>query len=418
MARSILVTSHIAAWLCCVGSASAQLISQEQAQAHGLRRAWASQVTLDRNRDHMESLVLTGGMLYAQTGRAVVHAFDAETGRTRWSKPVGNRDYPTLPAAGNDRFTAVVNGSSLYLLDSQTARYRWERSLPGPPSAGLVMNDLYVYVMLLNGAMVVYELPEPGDGEDAEPSDPWVIRGSGTPQSSARFAKQFAAWTTSTGQTYVCSLIDRRVLYEFKTLDAIESSPAYRDPDFFVASRDGSAYAFHEQTGHERWRFNAGAPILEPPTVAGEALLVMPRGHGMYAVHTEDGRELWWAPGVEKYVSASPTRIYASDAFGRIHMLNRQTGVRLDTMPTARLALHARNEENDRIYLATASGLVQCLHEEKLDAAAPINPSAEEDEEEAEKPADEAMPVEDAAEEMPAEEPADEFGVDLEEEAP
>lgn len=413
MVRRLIALALVAGYLSVPTSVWAQLISQEQAKTHGLTRAWASQVTLDRNRDHMESLVLAGGVLYAQTSRAVVHAFDAETGRTRWSKPVGNREFPSLPVTGNERLTAVVNGNSLYLLDSRTARYRWERALPGPPSAGPVMDDTSVYVMLLNGSMVVYELPGPDDAEDEPPRDAWVIRGGGTPQSSARFAGPFVAWTTSTGLTYVCSANDRRVIYEFKALDEIASTPAYRAPDFFVTSRDGSAYAFHEQTGRERWRFNAGVPILAAPVAVGEMLLVMPRGHGMHAIHTEDGRELWWTPGVEKYVAASPTRIYASELFGRIQILNRQTGVRLDMMPTVRMALHAPNETNDRIYLSTATGLVQCLREEALDLPQLINPAAEK-QAEPEAPADEAMPADEAPAEMPAEEPADEFGVDLE----
>lgn len=413
MARWIVLTALVTSWLLPVHPSQAQLISQEKTMTHGLTRAWASQVRLDTKRDHMESLVLAGGMLYGQSAGSIVHAFDAETGRTRWSKPVGRRDFPTLAVAGNERYTAVVNGSSLYLLDSQTARYRWQRALPGPPSAAPVMDDAYVYVMLLNGSMAVYELPLPNDAEDEEPADPWVIRGQGTPQSPARFAEQFVAWTTNTGLTYVCSLIDRRVVYEFRALNEINSSPAHRSPSFFVTSRDGSAYAFHEQTGREQWRFNVGVPIIEPPIVVGDVVLVMPRGHGMYAVSAEDGSELWWAPQAEKFISASSARIYASDSSGRIYILNRETGVRLDMMPTSRIALHTRNEGNDRLYLATASGLVQCLREEKLDLPVWLNPPAKEDEEE-EKPADEAMRADEPAEEMPAEEPADDFGVDLE----
>lgn len=398
-------------------AAEAQLISQEQAMAHGLKRAWASQVQLDRSRDHLETLTLAGDALYAQTSRAVVHAFDAETGKTRWSRPIGSRDFPSLAVAGNDRFTAVVNGSSLYLLDALTARYRWERRLPGPPSAAAVMDDLNVYVMLLNGGMAVYELPEADEEPDAEPSDPWVIRGAHTPLSPVRVASPdaFVAWTTEGGLTYVCSMIDRRIVFEFRALDEIAASPAHRDPDFFVTSRDGSVYAFHQQTGAERWRFNAGYPVLEPPTVVGDAVLALPRGHGMFALSADDGRELWWTPEAKQFLAASPSRIYAADTFGRVLILNRQTGVRLDMMPTSRLNILPRNEANDRLYLANASGLVQCLREEGLDQPAPLNPVADEDEE---KPAEDAAPAEEMPADAPAEPPADEFGDGLEVEAP
>ena len=55
-------------------------------------------------------------MLYVQTEAAMVHAIDAETGRTLWSKRMGG---PTAqPAPGRQRrLVAVVNGSRLYVFN-------------------------------------------------------------------------------------------------------------------------------------------------------------------------------------------------------------------------------------------------------------------------------------------------------------
>jgi hypothetical protein len=54
--------------------------------------------------------------LYATSERGMVQAIDAETGSTRWSTIVGDPRFPTTAAGANDKYAAVCNGSTLYVL--------------------------------------------------------------------------------------------------------------------------------------------------------------------------------------------------------------------------------------------------------------------------------------------------------------
>ena len=115
------------------GSA-AELVPETVALRHGLTRAWFAQLDMTQNSDTLAYTTLQHGMLYAQTTGAMIHALDAETGRTAWAEPVGSRDRYSVAPGANDKNVAVVNGSVLYVLDRTTGRMEWSLKLRGSPA--------------------------------------------------------------------------------------------------------------------------------------------------------------------------------------------------------------------------------------------------------------------------------------------
>ena len=79
-----------------VAKSESRLISQEQLLRLGLKRAWFTQVRLDRARNHVERAVLEGNQLTVLTTAGVVQEIDAQTGETLWFAPIGNENYPSL----------------------------------------------------------------------------------------------------------------------------------------------------------------------------------------------------------------------------------------------------------------------------------------------------------------------------------
>ena len=67
-----------------------------------------------------------------------------------------------------------------------------------------------------------------------------------------------------------------------------------------------------------------------------------------------------------QFIAASNDRVYVADRLGRILVLAADTGARLDRIPAEGLPIKLRNAQNDRIYLATEAGLIQCLREIEL----------------------------------------------------
>ena len=63
--------------------------------------------------------------------------FNALTGAIYWTAPIGNENYPSLGPACNDKYVAVMNGSTLYILDRTDGRPVNIRRIGGAPgSAG------------------------------------------------------------------------------------------------------------------------------------------------------------------------------------------------------------------------------------------------------------------------------------------
>jgi hypothetical protein len=196
--------------------------------------------------------------------------------------------------------------------------------------------------------------------------------------------EEFVAWPTDRGYLNIGRMgagrADRfAVKYRLETDAGIAARPAYLPPDpniaddsgiIYGASRDGFVHAIRERDGQPLWRFSAGEPILQPVVVIDDRLYVATQLGGMYCLSAQTGSENWWTPQISQFVAASQQRVYAADKIGRIATLDAKTGARLDVIPAEHLPIRLLNTETDRLYLATRTGLIQCLHE--LEQSEPI----------------------------------------------
>ncbi len=137
---AVVFPAFVAVGLLCAGAASitqgaTRLLPQEQLNQLGLTRAWFGQVKLDRARNEIERAVLHGDRLTVLTSAGLVEEFNALTGESMWIAPIGNQNYPSLGPAGSDEHVAVVNGSTLFVLDRKDGRPIVIRRLGGAPGA-------------------------------------------------------------------------------------------------------------------------------------------------------------------------------------------------------------------------------------------------------------------------------------------
>ena len=151
-------------------AARSELIPETTLAQSGLTRPWFAQVELDQGQARVSHVTLGEGVLYVQTDRAMVHAIDAETGRTLWSRQVGKRNHPSLPLDVKGDMVAVINGSQLYLLSRTTGEMLDEREIPNAPGGGPALSSKRTYVPCVTGMITAYRLPSSADtkGEAAK----------------------------------------------------------------------------------------------------------------------------------------------------------------------------------------------------------------------------------------------------------
>jgi outer membrane protein assembly factor BamB len=309
--------------------------------------------------------------LYAVNSRGGVDALDGETGRLRWSTIVGNPDYATLGAGVNEDYVAVVNGSTLYVVERATGAAAWQRKLGGAPGASPVISEELVIAPLMNGKVETYKLTS--DEEDEE-----LKRKYQTPKIYVSIGRIFiqptvtptvCAWPTDRGFMYVVNANKEGMRYRVEADDTVVSRITYdaKGRSLMMASVDGYLYNVDESSGNVIWRFSAGAPIAASPAVVRNDVFLVTDTGGLYCLDAETGLEKWWTPRVQRYLTASDARVYCTDLIGRLLVIDAKSGGRIASLPTEQLSFFLTNHDTDRIYLGTSSGLLQCLHEPHLE---------------------------------------------------
>jgi outer membrane protein assembly factor BamB len=401
-----------------LGAATAdEIISEAAAQRCGLTRAWVTQAQVDAGQSRLQSLVLYDGTLFAQSSRATLEAIDAETGQRLWSKLIGQPGYPSLPPGACKDLVATVNGSRLYVLNRYTGDILYQTMIDGVPGGGPALSTKRAYVPMASGMVYSYRLdPVTDAAKELGKIDPnWATLTEDQKKEAAKQAEEdrrenlrlhqentpplacasdgraltppvittqnrdeeFLTWVTDKGHLHL-GRVDRRsadalaIRFRVNTKGNFNASPAYqpRNPKapgsegvIFAGSSDGELLAISERDGETRWKFPVGDPISDSPVLIGDRLYVASELGGLFAIAAKNGKQLWYSPDILHFVAAGRQRVYASDKLGRLRILDGGTGTVLDILQTGGLPIKVSNGQTDRIYLATESGLVQCLRE-------------------------------------------------------
>jgi outer membrane protein assembly factor BamB len=385
-----------------------RVVDQQDAQRLGLTRAWFAQVRVDPAQHRVESAVLNNDRLTVLTTAGVVHELNALTGETVWVAPIGNADYPSLGPTANDQFVALVNGSTLYVLDRNDGKPILVRRVGGAPGAAPAVARSYVFVPLVAGRIEGYPLNE-------RKLTPWYYQSHGRTMVAPLATGDSIVWSTDTGNMYVGNSNDLRVRFRLETRSPIVAPPGYHQPYVYAATTSGELFAMHEITGVRRWKYATGFPVTRTPAVLEQRVFVTSDEPSLHCVDENTGSIVWESPGVVQFAAASKTRVYGVDDFGALVLLDAATGAVIARTRSDNSISALVNDQTDRIYLVSDSGLVQCLHE--LGSKQPLRhnpPPAKDEKPAATAPAaaatappaaTEAEPAADAAA-PPAEEPA------------
>jgi len=374
-------------------TAGEALIPNTAARRLGLDRVWFTQVAMDGARSTLANWTLADGMLLTQSTGNFVQGLDAETGRKLISFQAGPANAPSFAPVANKKYVAVVNTKQLLVFHRENGLPAWDATLRSAPLAGPAISDEWVYIPMSNGMIVGYRLEPPKKAiQSTEEQAPisWSFGTSARIETSLVVTESGVYWASYKGMLHGSSLSDRQISFQFEP-DAPLSAPlSVRWPFVLMPLRNNEVYAVFTERGtfmgKAVWRFSVGpgqGEILEPVAPIDDKAFIIRDHHGMFAVDLETdsvakvrkgegtyeqvtnfgGGYRWYSAGITQFVAASAQRVYAIDTQYQINILSKSTGARLAVLPTNGITNFYQNTINDRMYLATEAGLIQCLRE-------------------------------------------------------
>jgi outer membrane protein assembly factor BamB len=344
----------------------------------GLERHWYAVIPLVET-ERLMRISLTGDMMFAQTDYAMVHAFDAESGRLLWSAQVGERTGFARGVAANSYGVYVTNANILHALDKKTGRPVWTYNVGTIPTSSTAADDNIAMVGLTSGMLVAINLTKTIDDKGnrairTTPDVAWRWHTGGPILTRPLPAQQFVAFGSTDGRVRVVAANEWTALFRIPAGGPIgEGLGAYSTRTLLIPSGDNNLYGVDLLTAAVLWSFPSGAPIEQEPMVADQDVYTINTAGNLSVINPTNGERGWTTPTQGGRLAAvSQNRLYLRSYNLDLFLMDRKTGrVVLDPGEThLRAGLNLRefdldivNRFNDRIYFATSSGLIVCLRE-------------------------------------------------------
>jgi hypothetical protein len=322
------------------------LLTRGSIESYGLSRAWHTQVFIDGERSKIKYIKLDVGLLLVVTSDGLLNVIDANTGVVYWRAQVGERRFQTLGAGANANFVAAVNGDTLYVYE-----------------LGPVLTETRVLVPIVNGPLESYPLDA---NPEVEILGPQQLPKAGRMTSEPATFDKSVVWGGDRDRLFGQQFGEKPSKFNTYIRFGVNSGPVSFPPMVYVGTKAGFLVAFNQDRGMRVWEFPAGSPIFHPPVALNDVVYALPQDGGMFAIKPDTGEQLWYADEPRKFAAASPQHVYTLDYRNRMAVIDAKTGARVAVLPLPEGLKPVINQETDRIYFYTDSGLIQCLHETQL----------------------------------------------------
>ncbi|MBT3302487.1 MAG: PQQ-like beta-propeller repeat protein, partial [Bacteroidetes bacterium] len=117
------------------------------------------------------------------------------------------------------------------------------------------------------------------------------------------------------GYTKVKLPNDLKLLWSFKTEDAIKSSPVFCGKSIFVGSNDGNLYCLSKE-GKLNWTFETETSIESTPLYLNGIVYFGNLGGDVYAINAKNGKQIWKFE-TQGQISGAANWTYKSDKKGK-----------------------------------------------------------------------------------------------------
>lgn len=354
-------------------SVGISLLSQRELVQHDLDRVWWGQATVDPQRDRVVHLALDEINLYALSTAGIITAFNNETGKKLWATQLGRGNNISYPPVSNSKYVFITVGMNLFSLDRLTGEIDWELKLPNSASTSPTVDEDMIYVGTLKGRVYAWDLNKL-DELSKESKLPawragairWTYQTGDTISTPPIVRGRTLLFASQDGSLYSVTLNNRKLAFQFETDAPISANLAEFGKSIYIASEDQNLYCLNILNGIVRWRIRTSFPLRKPVTVLDDNVYLSSRKNGLFELSALTGQQNWWQPLGSSFISLSPTRVYASDELGNLLVLARTDGAVLSAVPLRKFQVKLMNEQTDRIFCASESGLIMCLRQSDL----------------------------------------------------
>ncbi|MDR1382308.1 MAG: PQQ-binding-like beta-propeller repeat protein [Planctomycetaceae bacterium] len=133
-----------------------------------------------------------------------------------------------------------------------------------------------------------------------------------------------------------------------------------------VGTSSGLVFAYDPQNAKLYWWQTIGSPVSGRPTVVKDKIYIPGFDKNFTCLNAQNGEVLWQTSGIETFISASPSRIYTKNYDNELVAVDSESGEQTILFSLKPYEQIYYNNANDRLYLITQNGLIQCLHEATL----------------------------------------------------
>jgi outer membrane protein assembly factor BamB len=251
-------------------------------------------------------------------------ALRAGSGKVRWQKTIGPSESSPL-LHGKVVYVGDWNGNvSAY--DALTGRRRWTFHAGGKVKDGLAYAggrvyfgayDSHVYALnATNGKLVWKATAQPRFGH------------SGTFYATPAVAYDRVYIGSTDGKMYSFGASSGKLRWSHSTGSYVYSSPAVWRRRVYVGSYDGHFYCYDAATGDLKWTFTANGSISGSPTVVAGRVYFATLKRRTYGLNALTGHLLWTYPdGKYSPVVVDDTRLYLV-GYTKVYGLQQKRSVR------------------------------------------------------------------------------------------
>ncbi|MFO0981714.1 MAG: PQQ-binding-like beta-propeller repeat protein [Planctomycetota bacterium] len=328
---------------------------------------------------HETSLWVSGNDLFAQVQiggddatQTELHAIDLRTGTHRWTLTLpAELDQP--PSISPNR-VALVCGSRAIIVNRHTGGRMSDGlfyELPSWPSARPALTDATLYVpTYIDNRLVTVDVNRGYTG--------WSYHTRGMlnagPVVAGQGAKATLVVVTADGLVADLPALaageggPRKENWTGHTYGANDLNPVASGDLVFVASDDGSVYAFNHLTGTIAWRYLCGENFRGEVAV-GKDLVFVCTARDLIALDFASGSLKWQLSGLDRFVVRQGPRVIAHATDGSYRVLEAADGKELARFDSFLIKNVAVNQDGDLFVFGDGAGTFCALGAEKPAAA-------------------------------------------------